>query len=110
MSETAQRIIKLRVNPNADISDLAQIVGLVLTLSMFLSPVFYAVEAVPPAMRQLVAFNPLTFPIEQLRLVILAGKSPNWVGLAIYSILSLAALSLAFGTFQRLRKGFSDVV
>ena len=54
--------------------DLAQIVGLVLTLSMFLSPVFYAVEAVPPAMRQLMAFNPLTFPIEQLRLVILAGK------------------------------------
>lgn len=90
--------------------DLAHVVGLIVTLSLFLSPVFFSLEAVPPAMRNVMVFNPLTFPIEQLRLIVLVGKSPNWLGLMGYSIFSLAALSVAYGAFQRLRRGFSDVI
>lgn len=90
--------------------DLTQIVGLIIPLSLFLSPVMYPIDAVPPAIRHFMMLNPLTFPIEQLRLIILAGKLPDWAGLAIYALLSLAALALAYGAFQRLRKGFSDVI
>ncbi len=90
--------------------DLAHVIGLVVTLSMFLSPVFFSLEAVPPTMREVILFNPLTFPIEQLRQIILLGKTPNWVGLAGYTTFSLVALWLSYGAFQRLRKGFSDVV
>lgn len=90
--------------------DLSQIVGLIIPLLLFLSPVFYPMEAVPPAMRELMAFNPLTFPIEQMRVIIIEGKWPNWTGLAIYTFLSLPALWVAYGAFQRLRKGFADVI
>ena len=90
--------------------DLAHVVGLIVTLSLFFSPVFFALEAVPPAMQQVMVYNPLTFPIEQMRQIILVGSLPNWTGLAIYSLISLAVLTLGYGAFQRLRKGFADVI
>lgn len=90
--------------------DVAHIVGLIITLAMFLSPVFYSIDAVPPAMRSVIKLNPLTFPIEELRAVVIGNTMPNWPGLAIYSAFALASLAAANAAFQRLRNGFADVL
>jgi len=54
--------------------------------------------------------NPLTFIIKQLRAVLIWGYSPDWLGLMVYSLLSLMLAWFGFWWFQRTRKGFSDVI
>ena len=90
--------------------DLSQVVSLVIPMSLFLSPVFYPIEAVPRAMQPLISMNPLTFVIEQARLALITGNAPNLMGIAIYTTASMCALTVAYWSFQRLRTGFADVV
>ena len=90
--------------------DLSQVVALLVTLSLFLTPIFYPISAVPPAFQVAMYMNPLTFPVEQARQLILAGRTPDWAALAVYLACALAALAGAHWLFQRLRKGFADVL
>lgn len=90
--------------------DIGQSMGLVTTLLMFLSPVFYPVSAVPAAMREWLVFNPLTFVIEQTRRVLLLGQVPDWEGLAVYTMAALLVTWLGYAWFQKTRKGFADVI
>lgn len=92
------------------VRDIAQTIGLVTSVMLFLSPVFYPVSALPPKMQFLVMFNPLTLIIEESRKVLLFGEMPNWAGLSIYWFLSLAIAWWGFWWFQKTRKGFADVL
>lgn len=92
------------------IRDLSQVVGLLVTASMFLTPIFYPIQAVPPRFQTLMWLNPLTFVVEQVRAVLIFGRWPDFGGLALYSIAALAFLAVAFWVFQRLRPGFADVL
>jgi lipopolysaccharide transport system permease protein len=38
------------------------------------------------------------------------GKQPDWVGLAIYSVASMAVAWAGYWWFQKTRKGFADVL
>src|SRR3546814_3674774 len=51
------------------VRDLAQIMGSLVRLMMFLGPIFYPRSAMPEAMRPWLALNPITVPLEQARLV-----------------------------------------
>jgi len=90
--------------------DVGQVVGLIVTVMLFLSPVFYPASALPQQYRPLLLANPLTFVIEQARLVLFTGGLPDLAGLAWYSAASLAFLACGFWWFQRTRKGFADVI
>ncbi|WP_160121216.1 ABC transporter permease [Rhodovarius lipocyclicus] len=90
--------------------DLTQIVTLLITLTMFLTPIFYPLEAVPPAFRTAMHFNPLTFIVGQVRAVLVFGQWPNFTGLALYTLAALAVLAFCYWVFQRLRQGFADVL
>jgi lipopolysaccharide transport system permease protein len=92
------------------IRDIAQATGIVTTVLLFLSPVFYPVASVPPELRLLLLLNPLTFIIESARQVLIFGNSPSWTELATYSAGSLAVAWAGFWWFQRTRKGFADVL
>src|SRR5690606_25465431 len=89
--------------------DLTQLTGLLATLLLFLAPVFYPVSMIPEPYRPLMRANPLTIPIEQLRLVI-AGQWPDWLTLAVYSAFSLIFACVGYAWFQKARKGFADVL
>jgi lipopolysaccharide transport system permease protein len=90
--------------------DLAQVVNVIIPVSLFLTPVFYPLTAVPSVVRNLMWINPLTFAVEQIRATTVAGLVPNLLGLLLYTTASLGALSVSFWLFQRLRKGFADVL
>ena len=90
--------------------DLAQVVNVIIPVSLFLTPVFYPLTAIPPAIRNLMWLNPLTFAVEQIRSTAVEGLVPNLPGLLLYTAASLVALSVSFWLFQRLRKGFADVL
>lgn len=90
--------------------DVGQVIGILTTILMFLSPVFYPISAVPPAFRPWLLANPLTFIIEQSRSVLFYGESPDWGGLAIYALVGTAIALLGYAWFQKTRKGFADVL
>lgn len=90
--------------------DVGQTIGIVTMIMMFLSPVFYPVTAVPEKYRPFIMANPLTFIIEQAREVLIWGRFPNWLGLAIYTLIAIAIAWAGYAWFQKTRKGFADVV
>lgn len=90
--------------------DVNQTVGILTTALMFLSPVFYPIDNVPPKFKTLVLANPSTFIIEQARVVLVWGRMPDWIGLGVYSLLSLLVAWAGFWWFQKTRKGFADVL
>lgn len=90
--------------------DVGQLTGLLSTLLLFLSPVFYPVSAVPKDLQFLMKLNPLTVPIEASRGILLHGQAPDWEMLAWYALISLASCWLGFAFFQKTREGFADVL
>lgn len=92
------------------IRDVGQTVGLLMTLLMFLSPVFYPISAVPLRLQKFIIANPLTFIIEQAREVIIWGHSPNWIGLMFYMLTATFVIWVGYAWFQKTRMGFADVL
>jgi lipopolysaccharide transport system permease protein len=90
--------------------DVGQTIGLVTTVLMFLSPVFFPITAIPEQYRPIIMANPLTFIIEQAREVLIWGHLPDWWGIAIYTVVATVVAWLGFIWFQKTRKGFADVL
>ncbi|MDH3998331.1 MAG: ABC transporter permease [Desulfuromonadales bacterium] len=90
--------------------DVAQIVGIVVTALMFLTPIFYPVSIVPEDFRRLIYLNPLTFIVDQVRSLLIFGGGLDLSGYALLCAGSLLVCWLGFAWFQLTRKGFADVV
>lgn len=90
--------------------DVGQTIGIITTVLMFLSPVFYPVTAVPERFRPFIMANPLTFIIEQAREVLIWRHLPNWLGLGAYTLAAVAIAWAGYAWFQKTRKGFADVL
>ncbi|RXV73039.1 ABC transporter permease [Burkholderia stabilis] len=92
------------------IRDIGQVVGVLTSVVMFLSPVFYAIESLPKPFQALLRINPLTFVIQQARGVMIDGVLPDFGMLAVYTVASVAFAWLSLAWFQRARDGFADVL
>lgn len=90
--------------------DIGQTIGVLMTVLTFLAPVFYPVSALPENLQPLMNANPLTMIIEQQRAVLIFGKMPDWYGLGLYTLVSIAIACLGYAWFQKTRKGFADVL
>lgn len=92
------------------VRDISQTTGLITSVMLFVSPVFYPISTLPHKMQLIVMLNPLTLIIEESRKVLLFGEMPNWTALGVYSIVSMVVLWIGFWWFQKTRKGFADVL
>lgn len=92
------------------VRDVSQMVGVLVTALLFLSPVFYPMSTLPARLHGIARLNPLTIPIEEARNVLLWGRIPNWSALALYTLASLLLALVAFAMFQKTRRGFADVL
>ena len=92
------------------IRDVGQTIGMLTTVVLFVSPVFFPVTALPERFRPWMMANPLTFIIEQAREVLIWGHLPNWAGLGLYTLVATAVAWAGYGWFQKTRKGFADVL
>lgn len=92
------------------IRDINQVLAPIVTALMFLSPIFFPLDALPESVRRWVAFNPLALPVEQTRDVLIAGTMPNFVALGLYTLAAIVVAVLGYLWFQKTRKGFADVL
>jgi len=92
------------------VRDVTQVAGVISSMLMFLSPVFYPASNLREPYRDWITLNPLTLMIEQTRQLVLFGKSPDWPALGVYTLVSVAVLLFGYIWFQRTRDGFADVL
>jgi lipopolysaccharide transport system permease protein len=89
---------------------LGQIIGVLITALMFLSPIFYPITALPEAYRAVVSLSPVTIAVEEARSVMFFGKTVAWQIWGIYLLVSMIIASAGFAWFQKTRRGFADVM
>lgn len=92
------------------VRDVSQVLGLVVGALMFLSPVFFPLQALPESARPWLLANPLTTVITQVRTVLIEGHWPDWSAWAILMVSVMVFAGLAALFFRRVRAGFSDVI
>lgn len=92
------------------VRDVNQVVTLLISAVMFLSPLFYQISSLPEKIRPYIDLNPLTIPMEEARGALLFGETPDFGVLAIYSCISIGVAVLGFVFFQNARRGFPDVL
>ena len=90
--------------------DIGQIINVVMTMLLSFSPVFYPVSAAPEFMRQIIYLNPLTYPIEEVRRVLVLGYWPDWSAWLLYSVAAVVIAASGLWVFQNARPAFADVV
>jgi len=99
---------------NVIFRDTNYIVGSLLTILFWLSPVFYPLtivhEKFPKWLFGLYILNPLAGCIEALRRVILQDSYPDAVSLGVACLVSLTTLVLGAALFARLQRRFADLV
>lgn len=91
--------------------DLQQVVPLINTSVLFLSPIFFPTESLPENFQPIVErFTPLGPILPSSKRLLFLGELPDWSALGFYTL--GASLVFAFGWFVygRLARGFADVV
>ncbi|WP_236213267.1 ABC transporter permease [Metapseudomonas otitidis] len=90
--------------------DVSQLIGSIITVLMFMTPIFYPATALPEKFRYWQNINPLATVVEQVRSVLYWGEAPDFSMLSLQILASIAVAWLGFAWFQKTRKGFSDVL
>lgn len=91
--------------------DLGQIIGFLLTLWFFLTPICYPEsQKVPPAVAHILGYNPMLVLVRGYRAIFLEGHAPAFGPLAALWIGSGLAAVLGHAWFHRLRRSFADVI
>lgn len=92
------------------VRDLGPVIGLGVSLLMFLSPVFYSLASLAPKWQFWMQLNPLTPVIENLRGVIFLGVMPDWAAWSWSLLLGCAVALIGARVYLALRQGFADVL
>ncbi len=92
------------------IRDLQQLMGLVATLFLFLSPVFYPIDALPLEWQGVIYLNPLTPAIEYARSLVFIGDIPPPGTLFFFLAAAGGLCAIGYGGFHLMRRGFADIL
>jgi len=90
--------------------DLGHVMGVFSTILFFMAPILYPKDALPEELLPFLYLNPITYPIEQFREIVLWERAPDFKGLLIYFIVAYLFSRLGLLWFQRSRRGFADVL
>lgn len=91
------------------VRDVGQVLSLLVSALMFLSPVFFPAEALPAGARTWLAVNPLA-PVMTATRDVMAGQLPPWSALGWVALAGSAMAVLGAMFFRRVRPGFADVL
>lgn len=92
------------------VRDIDQLFGLVSQVFLFLTPIFFSIDAAPRILQKVFLLNPLTFIVEQLRQALFFGINPNFKGLTTYFFLATIFSTISLYFFRRLQPTFGDLV
>jgi len=88
--------------------DTQHLLGVLLNLLFFLSPVFYKSSDLPAQYQTLYRLNPMVHLMEAYRAILLSGVSPEPLGLLFLVLPALVLLYLGYHVFKRASGHFVD--
>jgi lipopolysaccharide transport system permease protein len=93
------------------VRDLGQIIGFLLTIWFFITPICYPeAQKMPHAAAAILSKNPIYTLVRFYRGVLLEGHSPAIGALAQFWTLSLVVFFAGYAWFYKLRRSFADIV
>ncbi|HYI94683.1 MAG TPA: ABC transporter permease [Bryobacteraceae bacterium] len=90
--------------------DIGQMIGFVLTLVFFLTPICYPETSLPPGAAGILTKNPVYAIVRCYRAIFLDGQAPPFGTLWKLWILSIVVFLAGHAWFYKLRKSFADVI
>lgn len=90
------------------IRDLGQIVNVLVSITMFVSPIFYPLEILPDTLRSIVVINPLARTIEQTRDIVIRGDMPRIDSIIIELVISVVWCEVCYIILRRSHRMFAD--
>lgn len=92
------------------VRDLGQVIGFLLTLWFFLTPICYPGSSLPPEFMPLLAKNPIYVLVSGYRAILLENHAPDFAPLWKLWLVAVAALVIGHAWFYKLRKSFADII
>lgn len=92
------------------IRDVGQVIGVLLQVLFFMTPIFYPLSAVPQRFRWVLRINPLTEVVTNARRAVLWGAWPDWAALGVVTVVAAAIAQLGYAWFMKTKRGFADVL
>jgi lipopolysaccharide transport system permease protein len=92
------------------VRDLGQIMGFLLTLWFFITPICYPEGSLPGNALFILRKNPMYVLVRGYRAILLEGHSPELLPLVKLWIIAAIVFFLGHGWFYKLRKSFADVI
>ena len=95
---------------NVYVRDIEYLVGFLLNLLFYATPILYTVDMFPEKIRWVLYLNPMTTIIESYRNIFYYQQSPVLSSLMIVLVASFAILMLGYLIFKKLERGFAEEV
>jgi len=95
---------------NVRFRDVKYTIPFLLQLWLFLTPIIYPVNFVPPRYQGLLALNPMTGIVEGLRASLLSSGSIDWGIIVRSCVVTLAIFAIGLVYFRRTERVFADIV
>ncbi len=92
------------------VRDTVQFLSVAMTLWFWITPIMILESQIPPQVRFLVAWNPLSWIVRAYRDRLLSPAWPHWQELAVLSAYSVGVFILGGLFFRHLKRGFADVL
>lgn len=92
------------------VRDLGQMIGFLMTLWFFLTPICYPEKSLPAAALPILSKNPLFVLVRGYRAVFLEGHAPAMGSLWKLWVLSAIVFVVGYAWFHKLRRSFADII
>lgn len=95
---------------NVHYRDVQHVLGNVLLLWFFLSPILYPVSRIPESLRFVQYLNPMGLAIEAYHAMFLFGRLPDWRSMALLAAFTIVAVVVGGRVFDHYRETFPELV
>lgn len=90
------------------VRDVQHLMGVVLMLWFYLTPIFYDQTQLPPELARWFSLNPMAAVVSAHRDVLLHGQVPNFPQLAMWGLIGVTFLAASLFMFRQLEDAFID--
>lgn len=95
---------------NVFLRDIGQVLGVIVNLWFFFTPIVYPPEMVPESLRVWLDLNPMLHAVEGYRAALLGGAPPNASGLGLLFGTGAVVFIAGGALFRKLKPAFADVL
>ena len=92
------------------VKDTGQVMNALVSVTMFLSPIFYPSSSIPDGLRWLIGLNPLVKTIENTRVIIMENHSPNIMNVLVQVLIGLVWCELTYRLLKKSSRYFGDIL